>query len=88
MQYMVYIIFSKKLDKYYVGYSEDIYVRLKQHNEGFSTYTSRANDWQIKYSEAFESRELAMKREKEIKNKKSRKYIEYLISSSERFRDG
>ena len=77
----VYIIYSLKLDKYYVGYSSDLNKRLAEHNSGISKYTSKANDWMQKFSERFTTREEAMKREKEIKNKKSRKYIEYLINS-------
>jgi len=82
MAYSVYIIYSAKLDRYYIGYSEDIVTRLDEHNSGISTYTSKANDWVIKYSEPFNSREEAMNRETAIKKKKSRKYIEWLISSS------
>jgi putative endonuclease len=70
--FYLYIIYSSKLDHYYVGYTS---------NTKMSIYTAKASDWQLMYSEAFESRELAMKREKEIKRKKSRKYIEWLISS-------
>jgi putative endonuclease len=81
MPYSVYIIYSVKLDKYYVGYTENISLRLVQHNEGLSTFTSKAADWILKYSENFDSREDAHKRELEIKHKKSRKYIEWLISS-------
>ncbi|MBL7690322.1 MAG: GIY-YIG nuclease family protein [Flavipsychrobacter sp.] len=81
MSYTVYIIYSLTLDKYYIGYSEDVSVRLEQHNSGISTFTSKASDWQLKYSEVFPTREAAMNREKEIKNKKSRKYIEWLVDS-------
>jgi putative endonuclease len=80
MTYSVYIIYSTKLDKYYVGYSENVDTRLVQHNEGISTFTSKANDWQLMHCESFPTRETAQKREREIKNKKSRKYIEWLIS--------
>ncbi len=82
MTYSVYIIYSAILDKYYVGYSEDILQRLEQHNSGISDFTAKANDWLLKYSVPFASRTDAMKREAEIKKKKSRKYIEWLISSS------
>ena len=37
------------------------------------------NDWCVVYDEVFNNRSDAMKREKEIKDKKSRKYIEWLI---------
>jgi putative endonuclease len=81
MEFHVYIIYSQKLDRYYLGYTENIVVRLQQHNSGESTFTSKATDWQLCYTEKFSSRELAHKRELEIKRKKSRKYIEWLIQS-------
>ena len=81
MTYSVYIIYSAFLDKYYVGYSEDTNQRLEQHKSGISDFTANANDWVLKYSEPFDTRTDAMKRETEIKKKKSRKYIEWLISS-------
>jgi len=82
MSISVYIIHSSKLDKYYVGYTENIQIRLAQHNAGISTFTSKATDWTLKYLEEFTSREEARKRELEIKGKKSRKYIEWLINST------
>ena len=81
MPFFVYIIYSEKLDKYYIGYTEDIPVRLAQHNSGISTFTAKAADWILKCSEQQPTREAAMQREKQIKQKKSRKYIEWLISS-------
>ena len=82
MAFHVYIIFSAKLNKYYVGYTENLDARLLQHNGGISTFTDKANDWVLQHSEPFPTREDAHKRELEIKGKKSRKYIEWLISSA------
>jgi putative endonuclease len=79
--FSVYILYSLYLDKYYIGYSEDVAKRLIQHNIGLSVYTSKSADWKIVYQEDFKTRELAMERERNIKKKKSRKYIEYLINS-------
>jgi len=45
MSYFVYIIYSEKLDRYYVGYSENITIRLDQHNKGLSAFTAKASDW-------------------------------------------
>src|SRR5690606_37152636 len=78
--FFVYIIYSSKLDKYYVGHTHDLLIRVEQHNSGISTFTSIANDWVLKYSEPFHSREDAYKREIQMKKKKSRKYIEWLIN--------
>ena len=80
--FSVYIIYSSKLDKYYIGYSDNVQIRLTQHNSGISDYTAKADDWELRHTETFDTREKAMKREVEIKKKKSRKYIEWLISSS------
>ena len=80
--YTVYILYSLKLDRFYIGYTENIDVRLMQHNSGISSFTAKATDWQLKYSETCFSREDAHKRELEIKKKKSRRYIEWLINKN------
>jgi putative endonuclease len=57
-------------------------MRLKeQHNAGRNISTKAGILWIIQYTETFATRALAMKRETEIKNKKSRKCIEWLVSS-------
>jgi putative endonuclease len=79
--FFVYIIYSSGLDKYYVGYTGNIQKRLIEHNTGISTYTSKSTDWELKWIKEFSSREEAGIEEKKIKSKKSRKYIEWLVSS-------
>ena len=78
----IYIIYSNKLDKYYVGACIDLERRLYEHNIGHSKFTSIGLPWILKYSESFATLLLAKKRELEIKKKKSRIYIEKLIGSS------
>ena len=79
--FVVYIVYSAAVDKYYVGYTVDIKKRLVEHNTGISTYTAKATDWELKFAREFMSRKEAMSEERRIKAKKSRKYIEWLISS-------
>ena len=79
----VYIIYSKKIDRYYTGYTTDFEKRLSEHNSGISTFSSTASDWILKWNKAFNSRKEAMDEERRIKNKKSGKYIEWLINASE-----
>jgi len=76
----VYIIFSRKIDRYYVGYTDDLEWRLELHNSGWGKYTKRGIPWKLAYTESCQSKFEAIKREREIKRKKSRKYIEGLIS--------
>jgi putative endonuclease len=75
----VYIIYSDKLNKYYVGACTDLQRRLNEHNIGHSKFTSTGVPWVLKYKEEFESLQEAKKREQYIKMMKSRKYIEGLI---------
>lgn len=77
--FYIYIIFSNEVNKYYVGQTENIDERVISHNSGISKYTSISNNWELVYSESFETRKEAIHRDIEIKNKKSRKYIEWLI---------
>ena len=81
MLYYVYIIYSSTLDQYYIGHTENLQDRIFRHTNSGSKSTKKANDWVVKFTENFETRAAAVKREVEIKKKKSRKYIERLISS-------
>ena len=75
----IYILYSSKLNKYYVGACSDLERRLYEHNIGHSKFTSTGIPWVLKYSESFETLQEAKKRELMIKKMKSRKYIESLI---------
>ena len=65
--FYVYVIYSNKLDKYYIGQTNDLKRRIAEHLDGKSTYTSRSDDWILVYYEAFRSRKLAIKREIRLK---------------------
>ncbi len=76
--YNVYILYSKSIDRYYIGQTSDITERLVRHNNSPTRFTARASDWQIVYTEEFTTRSEAVKREMQIKRMKSRKFIENL----------
>lgn len=79
--FYIYIIYSETLNKYYVGSCQNIEQRLQDHLNSRSKFTKVAKDWQLKYSETFNTRSDAYKRELQIKKMKSRKYIENLIET-------
>lgn len=83
MDYHVYILYSKSLDRYYVGSSGDINDRLSRHNAGCSKSTKAGIPWELTYTQAFETRAMAVQRELYIKSRKSRKYIIELIANQE-----
>ena len=74
------ILYSSKLEKYYIGYTNDINRRLEEHNRKKGKFTDTGIPWLMVYSVSFDNAEEAHKRELEIKKKKSKKYIEWLIS--------
>ncbi len=80
--FYVYILYSKAISRFYIGQSENPEKRLVSHNSGISRYTSVANDWTIVHTESFEDRTGAIKRERQIKRMKSRRYIEDLVGRS------
>ncbi len=82
MSYCLYIIYSIKWDQFYVGQTDDLKDRIKRHNEGRSKATRGGEPWRLEYTEDFTTRSEAMKREYEIKRKKSRRYIEWLIDDN------
>ncbi len=81
MPFFIYILYSTTSDKFYVGYSEDPFRRLSEHNGGkhFKS-TSNGRPWILKAAFGVKgNRSDAMKIEKFIKNQKSRTLIEKLI---------
>ena len=75
-----YILYSKKLNKYYVGSCINLDRRLYEHNIGHSTFTSIGVPWELVYKEEFATAREAKQKEMKIKKMKSRKYIENLIA--------
>lgn len=79
MKYYVYILYSQLKNRYYIGYTHNPEERLIEHNLGATTSTRPGRPWTLVYTEEFEDKSSAIKREAEIKRMKSRKYIESLI---------
>ena len=85
MEYCVYIIFSEKFDKYYVGETNNVKQRLIWHNQKqfVSASTRYTDDWEIKLVLNTEDRIKARIVEKYIKSMKSKKFISTLISDKD-----
>ena len=82
--HFVYILYSPSADKYYVGQTENLELRLQFHNElSEHSYTSNYRPWDLKLSIPVLNRSMAMRIEKHIKKRKSRVYIEKLIGDNE-----
>ena len=68
--YYVYILYSRTKDRYYVGYTHNIEIRLSKHNAGATPSTRGGRPWELVYSEEYIDKSSALFREREIKSKK------------------
>ena len=83
--YTVYILFSEKLNRFYVGYASDLELRLDFHSNDEQTrkFTYKADDWKLFFKIECTSKQQALLIEKHIKRMKSKTYIQNLINYPE-----
>ena len=74
--YYSYVIWSNKLLKRYIGSTQNIEKRLNQHNSGKTPFTLRGIPWILIYSESFETKDEAIRREKFLKSGIGRKWLD------------
>jgi putative endonuclease len=78
----VYVLYSRSFNKIDIGYTSDLDARFRSHNE-LSTkgWTFQYRPWEIIYTEEFEIKSDAIKREKQLKTYQGRKFIWDLIEN-------
>ncbi len=79
-EFVVYILFSKKFDKTYIGFTSGLIERFKSHNVlGTKGYTIKYRPWEVIYVEFFNSKAEALKREKFLKTGIGREFVKKII---------
>ena len=74
--FFVNIIYSKKACRKYIGQTEDLVLRLEQHNSDyFQSYTKGKGPWELIHSENYLTRSEALAREKYLKTGAGRDWI-------------
>jgi len=68
-QYQVYVLRNPQ-GRFYIGLSESVFVRLKQHNSAMSQWTSSRGPWSLVWTSGFLS--LGDARRLEIRLKKAK----------------
>jgi putative endonuclease len=68
MKHSVYVLKSLLNNRHYIGCSSDLQRRISEHNDGKVKSTKAYKPWKIIYYEAFDSKEEAFYREREIKS--------------------
>ena len=88
MVYYVYLILSKKVNKYisYVGYTSNLSRRINLHNNSKGAKFTRGRFWKLAYSKRYESMNIALKEEYKLKvNLRLRNEIKKEFSKNENF---
>ena len=78
--YTVYVLHSPKFNKIYIGHTSDLDGRIRSHNAlATKGFTVRYRPWILVHTEIFDTKALAMKREKALKTAGGRQWIWQLI---------
>ncbi len=76
MEYVVYILYSEKRLRYYVGQTHNIEERFKRHNNGFVPSTKSGKPWELVLTISVENRTKALKLERRIKKRGIKRFLE------------
>jgi putative endonuclease len=66
--YFVYVIQSEKDGSTYIGYTEDLVRRIKEHNQGKTKSIKHKIPYKLIHTEEFDSKTEARKRELKLKS--------------------
>ena len=80
--YFVYVIKSLKNGQLYKVFTQDLEVRLKQHNQGKTKSTKAYIPWVLVYFEKVEYRDEARKREKYLKSGIGRDFLKKKLNKA------
>ena len=80
-EFVVYILFSKRLNKTYVGFTSNLVERFKSHNQLSKTgFTTKYRPWEVIYVEFFHSKSDALLKEKFFKTGIGREIIKEVVN--------
>jgi putative endonuclease len=83
MSYSVYILYSKSTDSYYKGQTEDLFDRLKRHNNRQEKSTQNGAPWTLVWCTDKHDRSSAVILERKLKNLSRKKLLDFICSHPE-----
>ncbi len=75
MFFYIYVLFSVKDDKHYIGYTNNLKRRIEEHNEGKNFSTKPRRPFKLVYFEACLNEDDAKQREKYFKSTIGRRFL-------------
>ena len=79
--YTVYILYSRSLEKYYTGQTNDLPNRIFRHNSGEGNYSKIGIPWELIWRTDLPTRSEAVKRESLIKKQGAKRYLERIAKT-------
>jgi len=74
--YCVYILYSARYDKRYIGYTSNLVERMRSHNYlGKKGFMRRYRPWVVVHVEYYDEKREALDREKYLKSGRGRQWI-------------
>ena len=78
MAFYVYILYSDRYDRFYIGQTEDIDARLYRHNNGYEKATSPYIPWKLTCCIEKATRSETVLLEKKLKNLNREKLLAFI----------
>ncbi len=75
--YYTYIIYSKLLEKHYCGSTQNLVNRLMEHNSGETKSIKNGCPWILIGYLVFDTRSSAMQKERQIKSRGIKRWLDY-----------
>ncbi|MDP6402921.1 MAG: GIY-YIG nuclease family protein [SAR202 cluster bacterium] len=79
MPFFVYVLKNPD-DRYYIGQTSDLELRLRRHNEGRAFWTKTRVPWTVLASKEFDTRGEAMAEERRLKRLKNREVLDGIVA--------
>lgn len=79
MFHYTYVLESEAGGKYYIGFTENLKKRFREHNSNQVKATKGGSPFKLVYYEACLNKEKAIEREKTLKTGYGRRYLKYRI---------
>lgn len=75
-EFVVYVMYSKKYNRTYTGFTSNLIERFKDHNQlGNKGYCRKYRPWMVVYVKFFQTKKQALHFEKQLKSGKGREWI-------------
>ena len=77
--FYIYLLESVKNKNLYIGYTEDLRKRFKEHNQGLNFSTKSYRPWQLIHYEAYLNEQDAKRREKYLKTSQGSRLLKRML---------